>query len=273
MAKKLKGICHLCGNYGKLSFEHLPPEKAFNNCSVRYYNYFTGITKGNYNKGITKGSYNNQISQKGLGAYTLCESCNPNTGSWYGTAFIEWAQQSMNILEYTENQPSLYYRFRIYPLRVIKQIACMMFSVNDNEFRLFHQDLVQFVLNKEKRYLDPNIRFFAFYNAEGFRMSGGMVKVKTNKFNMNSLERLGESVDRIRTKIETHHALSELSFPPLGYVLAFDLEPPDQRLIDISYFAKYRYNDLRSIELRLPVLPVDSPYPTDYRSRQELGAN
>lgn len=270
MGKKLKGTCHLCGSYGELSFEHLPPKKAFNNCSVRHYNYFMGISKGNYNKGITKGSYNNQISQRGLGAYTLCESCNNKTGSWYGGAFIEWARQSMDILEYTENQPSLYYRFRIFPVRVIKQIACMMFSVNTDKFRCYHQDLVKFVLNKEEYYLNPDIKFFAFYNAEGFRMSGGMVKVKTNNFNINSLDEFGESVNRMRTKIESHRVLSELSFPPLGYVLTFELEPPDRSLIDISYFAKYRYADRRSIELRLPVLPVDSPYPTDYRSRQEL---
>lgn len=240
MGKEI-GTCHLCGSYGKLSFEHLPPKKAFNNCRVEHYNYFMGITQGNYN---------NQISQKGLGGYTLCERCNNNTGSWYGGAFIEWARQSMNILEYTENQPSLYYRFRIFPVRVIKQIACMMFSVNTDEFRCHHQDLVKFVLNREEYYLNPDIKFFAFYNAEGFRMSGGMVKVKTDSFNMDSLEGLGESVNRIRTKIETHQALSELGFPPLGYVLTFDSEPPHPRLVDISYFAKYRYEDKCSIELR-----------------------
>ena len=169
MGKEI-GTCHLCGSYGKLSFEHLPPKKAFNNCRVEHYNYFMGITQGNYN---------NQISQKGLGGYTLCERCNNNTGSWYGGAFIEWARQSMNILEYTENQPSLYYRFRIFPVRVIKQIACMMFSVNTDEFRCYHQDLVKFVLNKEEYNLKPNIKFFAFYNAEGFRMSGGMVDRKS----------------------------------------------------------------------------------------------
>ena len=261
MAKNRKGICHLCGSYKKLSFEHLPPKKAFNDCPVKHYNYFMGITEGNYN---------NQTSQKGLGGYTLCEGCNNKTGSWYGTAFIKWACQSMNILEYTQNQPSLYYRFRIFPVRVIKQIACMMFSVNTDEFRQYHQELVKFVLNREEYYLNPDIKFFAFYNAAGFRMSGGMVKVKTNNFNMDSLEGIGESVDRIRTKIETHCALSELSFPPLGYVLTFDSELPDPRLVDISYFAKYRYDDLCSIELRLPVIPIDSPYPTDYRSRQEI---
>ena len=223
--------------------------------------------------GITQGNYDNQISQKGLGHYTLCESCNPNTGSWYGTAFIEWAQQSMNILEYTENQPSLYYRFRIFPLRVIKQIACMMFSVNDNEFRLFHQDLVKFVLDKRECHLNPDIKFFAFFNSKRFRVTGGMVKVKTDNFDMNNLVSIEEELKGIRAKIESQHTFSELAFPPLGYVLTFEAEPPDPRLIDISFFAKYHYDDFTTLNLRLPVLPVNSPYPADYRSPEDIDSD
>lgn len=31
MATARFGICHICGNDGKLSYEHVPPEAAFNN--------------------------------------------------------------------------------------------------------------------------------------------------------------------------------------------------------------------------------------------------
>lgn len=258
MAKNKEGTCHLCGHYGKLSFEHIPPKKAFNDCPVSTYNYFMGIAEGNYD--IKK-------SQKGLGDYTLCVSCNNNTGSWYGTQFIDWARQSMNLLEYTSNRPSLYYRFRIFPLRVIKQIACMMFSVNVDQFRNDHQELVKFVLNKEEQYLNPDTKFFAYFNPKGIRVLGGIGKLITNEINP---EGFIENVSRLRTKIERHRTLSEVAFPPLGYVLAFDSEKPDSRLVDISYFAKFRYNDMYSVELRLPMLSVDSPYPTDYRPLQEL---
>ncbi len=30
-----EGICHICGDYGKLFFEHIPPEAAFNNHRVK----------------------------------------------------------------------------------------------------------------------------------------------------------------------------------------------------------------------------------------------
>lgn len=31
MKKNQEGYCHICGKYGKLTFEHIPPEKALNN--------------------------------------------------------------------------------------------------------------------------------------------------------------------------------------------------------------------------------------------------
>lgn len=258
MAKNNNGICHLCGKNGELSFEHIPPKKAFNNCPVSFYDYFMGKTDGNYNI---------QHSPKGLGEYTLCQTCNNYTGGCYGAAFIDWAKQSMDTLQYTQNNPSLFYRFRIYPLRVIKQIVTIMFSVNDKQFSKDHQELVKFVLNKDQSHLNPDTKVYAFYTAGGFRMSGGMGKIETNDF---SLESLAEKVNGLRTKIETHRIFSEFAFPPLGYVLAFEREKPDNRLIDISGFASYRYSDKDTIELRLPVLPVDSPYPTDYRTRKQM---
>ena len=31
------GICHICGEYGKLSFEHIPPKNAFNAKRAKVY--------------------------------------------------------------------------------------------------------------------------------------------------------------------------------------------------------------------------------------------
>jgi hypothetical protein len=45
---------------------------------------------------------------------------------------------------------------------------------------------------------------------------------------------------------------------------------PDDRPVDISFFAKYRYNDYKEFSLQLPVLPVYTYYPADYRNPQEV---
>ena len=52
--------------------------------------------------------------------------------------------------------------------------------------------------------------------------------------------------------------------------MTFGSEKPDDRLADISFFAGYRYDDYISIPLRLPVLPVYSKFPVDYRSHEQI---
>ena len=63
---------------------------------------------------------------------------------------------------------------------------------------------------------------------------------------------------------------SEIAFPPMGYLMTFDSPPPDARLVDISFMAKYQYNDWKHISLRLPVLPVYTYLPEDYRDRDTV---
>ena len=37
MSKKQEGFCHICGRYGKLTFEHIPPKKALNSKKAMVY--------------------------------------------------------------------------------------------------------------------------------------------------------------------------------------------------------------------------------------------
>ena len=152
MARKpVFGSCHICGQHTKLSFEHVPPRAAFNDCPAVGKQFSELINKNPNDYFEEKG----EVSQRGpVGGYTLCEECNNNTGAWYGTEFAKWAHQGMDILEYTYSSPSLYYRFHIFPLRVLKQIICMFFSITDDLFACNHPDLVRFVLNKNECYLN-----------------------------------------------------------------------------------------------------------------------
>lgn len=52
--------------------------------------------------------------------------------------------------------------------------------------------------------------------------------------------------------------------------MTFDCPCPDPRLVDISSFAAYGYGESRSFDLRMPVLPIHTAYPTDYRTPQEV---
>jgi hypothetical protein len=123
--KKIKtGRCWLCGIEGKLSFEHIPPEKAFNGQRI-FDDSVANILK---NRNI-------RISQRGAGGYTLCERCNNNTGSWYGGVFVKFCKRAIDVLYQVDGSPTLCYEYKTYPLRVLKQIVTMFFSANGPEWQ------------------------------------------------------------------------------------------------------------------------------------------
>ncbi len=244
--KQFWGNCHLCGEYKKLSFEHVPPHAAFNN---------RPLVARAIDEVLEKGSVDNakrQVFQRGAGAHTLCEKCNNDTGRWYGRDFVEWTYKGLQILTLADGTPSLHYTFHILPLRVIKQIVCMFFSVNSSGvLRNTKPELAKFVLDKQRKYLPDDVRIYAFYAVgSAMRQSPLWGKFKTSGTFRKSL-------------------FSEITFIPFGYVLGFD-DPPDSALLDISFFARYRYDDYEPLHLRLPVLPVVSYFPGDYRTQKQI---
>jgi len=243
--RRMTGVCHICGKNGPLTFEHVPPRAAFNNRRV--------VTAG-FDEVIRLGPDEvptGPVQQRGAGGYTLCASCNNRTGSWYGRSFVDWCYQGMDILIRSGGKPSLIYMNYLFPLRVIKQIATMFFSVNGEQFSQVHPVLVRFILNREQKYLPPRYRFFAYYNMSGkCRYSGVVAKVDT---------RTGKPF-----------IYSEITYPPFGYVMTLDSQPPDPRLSEITGFSRFSYNEFRVFNLRLPVLQTHLWYPGDYRTEKEI---
>jgi hypothetical protein len=241
---KHEGICQICGNEGQLTFEHVPPEAAFNNRRVITLRFRETITLG------PDSEIRGPINQRGAGDYTLCSKCNNLTGHWYGKGFVNWCYEGMEYLMKTGAKPSLYYPYLIFPLRVIKQIVTMFFSESPS-LRLHSEELVRFVLNRDIKYLPPKYKIWVYYNlSDRARHSGpsGILNTAT-----------GKSI-----------FFSEISFPPFGYVLTIDSDPPDERLIDISYFSHYDYSEFTDIWLKLPILPVYLALPGDYREKDQI---
>jgi hypothetical protein len=243
--EKREGICHICGDFGTLSKEHVPPKSAFNNRRTVEVKLRETITLGPDEVAL------GPIHQGGVFFYTLCPRCNNLTGHWYGGRFVDWCYQGMHILFCTRGKPSLVYLNYLFPLAIIKEVIAMFFSVNSERFRLPNQELEKFVMNRDARYLSPKYRFFVYYNTDGhFRYIG-----LTGQLNVFTGRRI---------------LISEISYPPFGYVMTIDSEPPDSRLFEITHFAEYRYEEFAVMELRLPTLPTHTMYPGDYRTMKEL---
>ncbi|OWA33500.1 hypothetical protein B9G55_22860 [Saccharibacillus sp. O16] len=242
--KTINGICHICGIEGPLTFEHVPPRGAFNDKPV---------IKSIFENFMTKGpdeEIKGKIQQKGAGAYTLCASCNNDTGAWYGNAFIDWTYQSLILHDKSDGKGSIYYPFHIFPSRVLKQIITMFFSANGEGFAKGNPDLVRFVLNPEHKYVEPKIRIFAYL------MTGSRMR-------QTGITGLGSSDGKFTI-------MSEIAFPPVGYVMTLNSDPPDPRLVEITHFSRYGYNEFETIFLRFSKLPVHLYLPGDYRNKDEI---
>jgi hypothetical protein len=193
-----KGICRICGENKELSYEHVPPRAAYNDKAVVFHKIEDILNKSPDELRQTKG----KILQKGSGAYTLCVKCNNDTGGWYGNAFADFAYQGMSILHHTGNRPSLYYNFQIFPMRVLKQIICMFFSMNADRFQSIHTGLVKYVLNPLNDYFESDVKVYLFYSTSYIIRKSGVSAL----MNLS-----GKS-----------NVFSELTYPPFGYV---DLTP------------------------------------------------
>jgi len=252
--KKL-GTCSICGTEGELSYEHVPPKKAFNNRTVLYDTILNLIQREDDPNALDK--FEKKGRQKGFGYYTLCEKCNCNTGSWYGTAYSkEWVTQGMYLGQCSKIAPSLCYTFHIFPLRVIKQIVCMFFCVNGTWLSDNYPDLKRFVLNKWDRYIMENIKIYVYFNLSyRGRQSGIIAKCAIG----------GQS--------KGPSLFSEIAFPPFGYVMTFKSRPPNKNYTDITYFTRYGYDEWKHIPLKMPILDVYAPFPGDHRTREQLMGN
>ena len=146
MTKKkiIEGNCALCSEFKKLSFEHVPPQSAFNDKLIFVQTHEHLIPQNSFLYGKKK------RSNKGFGGYTLCEACNNNTGEWYARDFAEFAHQGMGIINSLDKPKyTIQGIYNIKPLNVIKQIMVMFMSADKSGHLKSQKDLVDFLLNKE----------------------------------------------------------------------------------------------------------------------------
>lgn len=251
--KTRTGNCHLCGQYGALSFEHVPPESAFNNQRI-----ITPDTKKVFE--LTDldelRKLSGRQSQRGQGGYTLCSQCNNLTGHWYGANYAAWAYQGADYLQRSSDRMmQVAYPYHLLPLRVIKQIVCMFFSVNSPRFREAHPELVRFVLNKDTKYLSPRTKIYVGYLwSDRIRSAGVTASLQLDKI----------------TGVTRRRVYSEISFPPFSYILSLDSPPPEHEMLDITFFGNYAYNEFATLHLPIPTLSVYTPFPGDFRGRETV---
>jgi len=229
------GTCAICGKFKKLTFEHVPPQAAFNNKPMFVQTSEHLINRGSHLFG------KRMKSNRGAGGYTLCEQCNNNTGDWYAKDFADFTQQGMEIIKKTDLP---YYlikgKYEIKPLNVIKQILAMFMSADKMGYLRSQKDLVKLILRKEEIRLPTRFKIYLYSTLSAKKRMIGYTLVNDEN---NKIQKW-----------------SEINFDPFGYFLTEDSDPANINMIDISSFSNYSYDEQATIEITTPYLKIISAW-------------
>ncbi|MGI8508576.1 MAG: hypothetical protein ACR2MQ_04555 [Gemmatimonadaceae bacterium] len=230
---------------GPLTFEHVPPRSAFNDRPV------LALTDPDFYAIGPDDPVRGRVQQRRSGKHTLCATCNAKLGRWYVETYKQWARDGAVILQQSSGIVSLVHLNHLLPLRILKQVAAMFFSINPVGFAEKHPELAHFVLSPHSQLLPRKLRFFVYYNCEGrYRTVPicALLDIKTKQMSV----------------------FTELCYPPFGFVMAVDTPPPDDRLCEITAWARFKYSEFASLPLSIPVLPTYTFIGGDYRTKARI---
>jgi hypothetical protein len=142
--------------------------------------------------------------------------------------------------------------YQVFPLRVLKQIVTMFCSACGPNLQKRFPDIPKFVLDRDRRYLPHDMKVFAYLidplNSVGGRVSPMSGVLKGNK----------------------QHVFAEVAFAPFGFVLTGDVQPVSTALLDVTHFGHWAFNTRQTVFLNMPVLPINTWLPGDFRTKDEL---
>ncbi|HQO21319.1 MAG TPA: hypothetical protein PLA03_13340 [Acidobacteriota bacterium] len=145
--------CHICLTKSKLTKEHIPPKRAFNECNKLWERLILS------DAGIAKRSTS---LKGGLWVKTLCKNCNNNICSKYANEYV-------NLVKQLVEKPQLFdssggarvFIVNINPLYIAKEIATMILAIEPVAYARHIPELRHFVLNSDSTFVPP-FKLFAF---------------------------------------------------------------------------------------------------------------
>lgn len=254
---KRYGKCKLCGKTKELTFEHVPPEKAFNSNTVKIYPFEEALKLMTGSDGRKPWDYSGlkcNINQKGCGEYFLCEECNNNTGSWYMAEFVKMARTFDEIIQkeglITGNRYS-YELLDCYPLRIFKAVMTMFCDINNECFG--NKKIRKFLLDKESTdFPVDKYQIYMHLISPNMRRNRGLCVMHIGGIGLVTV--------------------SEISSYPVGFSLYIDkpksYNPPG---LPINEFSTKSYNEKGNILFQgIPYLEINSLFPDDFRSKDQI---
>ncbi len=197
-----EGFCWLCNRFGKLTKEHIPPEKAFNDCPLL----LAKIEERSSLVGNQLFFARHTEYSKGLCFHTLCSGCNNRYGSKYGGAYVDLVRK---VAERIGDIPC-FHKASILgvkrPLRILKQVMLQFVTANGPKFVATNSWVAPFVREPKNNQIPDNVAIYLFAsNTRAARTSGVSAHID-----------LASSYRRA--------VVSEFTFWPLGTVISLDGE-------------------------------------------------
>ena len=236
---KKYGICHLCGKYAELTFEHVPPKSANNKKRAKL---LTGREIFDTKK-LREGKSLKYINQQqGAGNYTLCQECNNNTGDWYAKEYIKFANEIgyllTNKIDINSAKGIWLDTNKLYFQRIIKQILCMFLSTIQPGYAMEFKDIREYVLNKNS----------TEFNNKKYRIS--MYLLKNYEISHSGI--LGLLLkDNGETKIKE---VAIMNLYPIGFIL--EIDPSEKNIYDttdITKFTTLKYDELQNVVMTFTI--------------------
>ncbi|MCC6192462.1 MAG: hypothetical protein IT318_25830 [Anaerolineales bacterium] len=206
---------------------------------------------------VRKENPRGRIIQGGIGAYTLCEKCNNETGHWYGGEYVKWARACFEFLNNRtpsglDPDEAVITLYDVHPLRFLKQVVVFFFSVQPG-LAATRPALVPYVLDRYEKNLPEDCQFFVnFYFGTRPKLRRWPLAGKI------TIEKRGSLLLPVSNSV-----LSELTHPPFALVMADKTGFPGAGMI--TGFTNYDYDQqAKDLTLKLRVVPGESSLPGSF---------
>lgn len=188
----------------------------------------------------------------GSGMYvrSVCERCNNKCGRKYGGAYVELVRRVAERIGDVQDFHTTSILGVRRPLAILKQVLFQFVSANGAGFVRANDWVGPFVRNTFNQTIPRDVGIYLFAsNCRGGRRTG-----------------ISSHIDLARGQT---NIVAEFTFWPLGTVLSFG-HLSHSGLAPIHQWAQYPFDFRGSVDLDLPINPVHSAYPVDFRSEAQV---
>lgn len=257
--RSAQGHCRLCGRYGKLTYEHIPPKSTGNNTARRFAPASEILSAPVITQFPKSGVV---IQQRGSGFYLLCENCNPllsNLGyvEEYRQLVGSTAQAMVDHVGQQADEDVFTDRVRLTvsdlrPGRIVRQALAMILCASGSA-----------------RFSDlfPALRECVMKGTPAELPLGMSLHLAVA---VGPRGRLVCPVGAVDHAAGEWQVLLEASFAPLSWILRVSDSPPDVLPADVSRWTTLDVDAVQAIDITTQAGFIFGPMPLDYRHASEF---